>query len=266
MKRTELPLQFTNKGEKLFGVLHLPSASGKYPCVVMCHGFTGNKAEDHFLFTKTARKLAEKGIAAFRFDFRGSGDSEGAFERMTVGTEISDAKEAVKFIKKHKNIDKNSIGLVGLSMGGFVAAYLSGNIPGIKAVALWSAVGRYEKDFGKNLKVNFRAKNLKAKDIGGVVLGKGFFKAGIWYDGLNLISVNEYKEPLLIVHSDNDKAVPFSDAELYYKTSGSKVKELKKIAGGGHTYGERGTEPEVIDYTVKWMKKHLAGKSKLRQK
>ncbi len=260
MKRTELAVQFTNKGEKLFGVLHLPSPSGKYPCVAMCHGFTGHKAEAHFLFTKAARKLAENGIAALRFDFRGSGDSEGTFERMTVGTEISDAGEAVKFIKNHKNIDKNSIGLIGLSMGGFVAAYLSGNIPGIKAVALWSAVGQYKKVFGKNLKVNFRAGKLKAMDIGGVVVGKGFFKAGIWYDGLNLVSINEFREPLLIVHSDNDKTVPFSDAELYYKTSGSGIKELRKIKGGGHTYGESGTEPEVIDYTAKWMKKHLAAR------
>ncbi len=260
MKKIELPLQFTNKGEKLFGVLHLPSASTKYPCVVMCHGFTGHKAEDHFLFTKTARKLAEKGIAAFRFDCRGSGDSEGAFERMTVGTEISDAKEAVKFIRKQKNIEAKKVGLIGLSMGGFVAAYLSGNVPGIKAVALWSAVGQYKKVFGKNLKVNFRAKNIKVKDVGGVSVGKGFFKAGIWYDGLNLISINEFREPLLIVHSDNDKAVPFSDAELYYKTSGSEIRELRKIKGGGHTYGESGTEPEVIDYTAKWMKKHLAAR------
>ena len=67
MKNTELPLQFVNKGEKVFGVLHLPKPKGKFPCVVMFHGFTGNKAEAHFLFTKTARRLAENGIAAFRF-------------------------------------------------------------------------------------------------------------------------------------------------------------------------------------------------------
>ncbi len=260
MKRTEVPLQFTNKGEKLFGVLHLPSSSGKYPCVVMCHGFTGHKAEDHFLFTKAARKLAEQGIAAFRFDFRGSGDSEGTFDRMTVGTEISDAAEAIKFIKTHRNIKKASIGVLGLSMGGFVAAYICGNVPGVRAAVLWSAVGQYKKVFGKNLKVNFRAKNLKAKDVGGVSVGKGFFKAGIWYDGLNLISINEFSGPLLIVHSDNDKAVPFSDAELYYKTSGSGIKELRKIKSGGHTYGSGGAEPKVIEYTAWWFKKHLSAR------
>ncbi len=260
MKNIEQALKFSNKGERLFGVLHLPKKSGKFPCVVMFHGFTGHKAEDHFLFTKTARKLAEKGIAAFRFDFRGSGDSEGTFERMTIGTEISDAKEAVRFIKKHRSIKKESIGVLGLSMGGFVAAYICGNVAGVRAAVLWSAVGQYKKVFGKNLKVNFKANNLKAKDVGGVVLGKGFFKAGIWYDGLNLVSVNEYKEPLLIVHSDNDKAVPFSDAQLYYRTSGSGIKELKKINGGGHTYGENGMEPKVIDYSVKWLKKHLSSR------
>lgn len=45
----------------------------------MLHGFTGNKTETHFLYTRLARQLATQGIAALRFDFAGSGDSQGEF-------------------------------------------------------------------------------------------------------------------------------------------------------------------------------------------
>jgi len=258
MKRTEISLQFTNKDEKLFGVLHLPKAKGKFPCVVMFHGFTGHKAEAHFLFTKMARKFAEAGIAAFRFDFRGSGDSEGKFENMTIGTEISDGRAAVEFIKKHANINKDKIGLLGLSMGGFVAAYLSSVIPGVKSVVLWSAVAEYRKVLSKILKIDLRSKKrLNPIDLGGMTVGRKFYKAILLYDGLNLTSINEYENPLLIVHSDNDGAVPFSDSSLYYKVAGSCVKEVKKIKGGGHTYEHADIEPKVIEYTARWTKKNL---------
>jgi uncharacterized protein len=258
MKKIELPLQFMNEGKKLFGVLHLPKPSGKFPCVVMFHGFTGTKAEAHFLFTKTARKLAENGIAAFRFDFMGSGDSEGRFEDMSVGTEISDARAAIGFIRKHRNINKEKTGILGLSMGGFVAAYTCGTVPGIKSTVLWSAVAAYRRTFEKLLGKEFTAKDLpKSRDFGGCVVTRKFYAAAMDYDGLNLESVNKYKGPLLIVHSDNDEAVVPESAAIYYQTSNSRVKQLKMIKGGGHTFGTAKIEPKVIALTVDWFKRTL---------
>jgi alpha/beta superfamily hydrolase len=42
--------------------------------------------------------LVEKGIATVRFDFRGSGDSEGEFSEMSPLTELRDAEEVYSFV------------------------------------------------------------------------------------------------------------------------------------------------------------------------
>jgi len=66
-------IAFRNQGQRLYGMLHRPEGVAIAPAVVLCHGFTGQRIESHRLFVKMARDLAAHGIAALRFDFRGSG-------------------------------------------------------------------------------------------------------------------------------------------------------------------------------------------------
>ena len=54
------------------------------PGVVLFHGFTGDRMESHWLFVKCSRALARAGIASLRFDFYGSGESEGEFSEVTL--------------------------------------------------------------------------------------------------------------------------------------------------------------------------------------
>ncbi|MEM0011325.1 MAG: alpha/beta hydrolase, partial [Candidatus Bathyarchaeia archaeon] len=61
---------FYNRNEKIVGMLHIADSRAKSPAVMMCHGFTGQRMEAHFLFVKTARRLAQNGITVLRFDFR----------------------------------------------------------------------------------------------------------------------------------------------------------------------------------------------------
>ena len=116
---------FKSCGRNIHGMLHLPEKGKKVPCVVMCHGFTGTRVESHRMFVKTARKLCSEGFAVLRFDFGGSGDSEGDFGDATVLTEIEDACNAIKFILKEKNVLRDKISLVGFSLGGCVAASIA---------------------------------------------------------------------------------------------------------------------------------------------
>ena len=78
--------QFSVDQQRLYGMLHSPDtpapATG-WPSVVVLHGFTGNRIEGHRNFVLLARKLAARGVACLRFDFRGSGESQGDFSEMT---------------------------------------------------------------------------------------------------------------------------------------------------------------------------------------
>ncbi len=91
------PVTFKNEEQKLVGILHVPigmKRGEKASGIAMFHGFTGNRTEAHRLFIHVARALSDSGFVVLRFDFRGSGDSDGEFDDMTVPGEVSDAGEA----------------------------------------------------------------------------------------------------------------------------------------------------------------------------
>ena len=72
----EIPLIFSCEDANLIGVLHKPSVFGTR-AVLMVVGGPQTRVGSHRQFVLLARHLAATGIAVFRFDYRGMGDSEG---------------------------------------------------------------------------------------------------------------------------------------------------------------------------------------------
>jgi exosortase A-associated hydrolase 1 len=87
-------LSFACDGHWLYGVASLPDA----PCargVLIVVGGPQYRAGSHRQFTQLARSLAEQGIAAMRFDYRGMGDSEGELRDFeSVGEDLRAAIDA----------------------------------------------------------------------------------------------------------------------------------------------------------------------------
>ncbi|HTD04497.1 hydrolase 1, exosortase A system-associated [Undibacterium sp.] len=82
MNFTETALSFDCHGNQLVGILSLPEQAGPTGVLVLVGG-PQYRAGSHRQFTLMTRYLAERGIPAMRFDYRGMGDSEGpqtAFE------------------------------------------------------------------------------------------------------------------------------------------------------------------------------------------
>ncbi|MBZ5536165.1 MAG: alpha/beta hydrolase [Acidobacteriia bacterium] len=254
----ETLVQFKNRnGKWLRGMIHWPavSAGGAVPGVILFHGFTGDRNESHWIFVKCARALQQGGIAALRFDFYGSGESEGPFKEMTLQGEIADAEDAVGFLRAQNGIAFDRIGLGGLSLGGTVAASIAGPAQA-RALVLWSAVahpdhlGRTIMKSGKAIpngrgNLEYDAREISAEFLEG--LGK-----------VNpLASVMAFKGPTLILQPGKDEVVPLSDAEEFLNSAGAAVKEKVVIAGANHTYTSIAWENEVIQRTVAWFRKYL---------
>ena len=135
----ERPVVFYNQGQQLNGILHSPTGfDAPCPAIAFFHGFTGTKVEPHRIFVKTARELASIGFYVLRFDFRGSGDSAGDFSEMTIGGEISDAIKSIDVLTAMQGVDPEHIGILGLSMGGCVAACVSGQDARVKSTVMWA--------------------------------------------------------------------------------------------------------------------------------
>lgn len=99
-------------------------AMKKYPLLVLCHGFGGDK--EGKLFDCLVDSLNKKGIAVLRFDFNGHGKSEGKFEDMTVPNEIEDAKCILRYASSLPWVSEIALG--GHSQGGVVSAMTSGQL------------------------------------------------------------------------------------------------------------------------------------------
>ncbi len=72
------PLRFGSAGRQLAGVFHAATASRTPPAsLLICNPLGQEAIRVHRLLRLLAESLARKGIATLRFDYFGSGDSDG---------------------------------------------------------------------------------------------------------------------------------------------------------------------------------------------
>jgi dipeptidyl aminopeptidase/acylaminoacyl peptidase len=135
----EQPVTFRNKrGRQLSGVLHLPGQEKKAPVIIMAHGFTDDKTGDNRLFVKFGRYAARHGFAVLRFDFAGSGDSEGDFSDITIGGEIDDLSCAIDFVYALPQVDWENIHIIGYSLGGTVSIIVTAKDKRVRSLSAWA--------------------------------------------------------------------------------------------------------------------------------
>ena len=120
-------------GGALALVLHLPDAPERVPCVVACHGLGSSKDSDKYVML--GETLPDAGLALARFDFRGCGASSGAEEDTTIASRMEDVEAVLGFLARHPRLD-GRFGLLGSSLGGFVALQVAARRPGLPVVTL----------------------------------------------------------------------------------------------------------------------------------
>ena len=130
---TARDLHFTSDDLTIEGELRLPDSTGKFPGVVICHPHPRYGGDMHNnVVMGVAGKLLENGIAVFRFNFRGVGNSEGT---ITGGVgEVQDAIEAVANLALQDDVDGSRIGIIGYSFGASIALEASVSNIAIQAV------------------------------------------------------------------------------------------------------------------------------------
>jgi len=253
----ESGVQFRNRrGKWLRGMIHRPTAlRRRVPGVVFLHGFTGDRMESHWIFIKCARALAQAGIASLRFDFYGSGESEGEFREATLQGEIADARDAVEFFQRQRGIDPERVGLCGLSLGGCVAACIAHRVRA-KALVLWSAVAHPAVLRALALE---RARPLPnapgAVEYDAREVSARFLASAAIIEPLK--SIGRFRRPTLIIHAGKDESVPVSHAEDFFQAVAARTKEKLIIPGADHTFTSLAWERDVIAGTAEWFRLHL---------
>jgi hypothetical protein len=252
MSREE-QVRFQVEGQWLYGMLHLPEATRRVPGIIMVHGFTGQRIEAHRLFVRAARTLAAAGIAALRFDCRGSGESEGEFVDMTVSGEIADARAALGFLAARPEVDPERLGVLGLSLGGAVAACLAGSDPRVKALALWTPVAYLMGLAGPGVippGAEQQLATLGWVDLGGNRVGRAFVEELPSIRPLE--AVQGYCGPALLVYGTCDQALSPEHTQGYLQALPGPT-EYVTIEGADHVFSSYPWETQAIEATVRWL-------------
>lgn len=238
------PITLEHNGMTLRGMEHIPDAPGPVPAVLIFHGYTGSKLGSHRQFLKLSRKLEALGVASFRFDFMGSGESDGDFEDMTVSGELSDANAILDFVKKDPRIDSSRVSLVGHSMGGLVASLLAGDRAEeiYKLILMAPAGTMYEMI--KDMAAHMQAQGLTSFDDAGNVVGMQFA------EDLKTIDVfgraGHFGGEVLIVHGVKDESVPYQVANIYQEKAYEGRAKIRFIEEADHSFNKHEWEQEVI--------------------
>ncbi|WP_027664873.1 alpha/beta hydrolase family protein [Rhizobium leguminosarum] len=219
---TETIVKLKVEGQTIVATMVTPGDVAKPPVVLMLHGFTGSRNEwssdavKEGLFGRAAPVLAKNGIASLRIDFRGSGESDGKFEDMTVETEITDAQAALNFLSTNDSVDGKRISLMGMSLGGAVTAAVAGRTKTpLRSVVLWNP--------GINLPAAFisifgEKQMAEAVKAGGNVYpakrvgdGKEIPLKGRFFESLYAVQpageISRYKGPLFLAVGTRDSIV-----------------------------------------------------------
>jgi dipeptidyl aminopeptidase/acylaminoacyl peptidase len=255
-------VEFTNQGNKIFGVIHRPIGELSPPVVLFCHGLAGHKIGKHRMYVHLAESLARVGIASFRFDFRGSGDSEGGFGEMTMQGEIDDTLKAFEYICKQPNINTSRLGIFGRSFGGAIAIYAAERINFVKSIALWAPVyngdqweEQWEKLETQQLDEDTRRELMR---INGQMPSLGFYQELITMNLENeLHSLN--KVPLLLIHGEKDPLVNISHSERYVDARLDAPGDTKfvRLSHSDHDFTHPDERLHATNITCQWFAKTL---------
>jgi len=255
IKNMEKPVVLKNKRERqLIGILHLPKGNKKWPLVVFSHGFGSSKTKRKYV--KLARALEKNGIASFRFDFEGCGDSEGELQRITAKRCVFDLESAIKWVLRQNNINKNKIALLGSSFGAVViTVFITWRKFPAKALVLWApALNQRE------LMPYWYTKNdLKKWRKQGYFIRKEK-KVGVQYlkenqDKDYSLVLDEINTPILIIHSKKDEVIPIKFSKKIAKDY--RNVQLKIYQKADHKFEDCNIQQKLVRDTIRWLKKYL---------
>ncbi|MBB3764643.1 alpha/beta fold hydrolase [Sphingomicrobium lutaoense] len=207
--------------------------SGKAPTLLFLPGYASDM--DGGKATAIDAFAAEQGLGCIRFDYSGTGLSDGDFAEGTLARWLD---EMLSLIDR----SEGPLILIGSSMGGWLA--LHGAIRrldrvqavlGIAAAPDFTEWG-FTADQKAAIEKDGKWEEASPYDGEPFVTHRGF-----WQSGQDLRLLEEpigYRGPVRFVHGDRDEDVPVSVALRAMRQLTSEDVQLKLIKGGGHRLSE----------------------------
>jgi alpha-beta hydrolase superfamily lysophospholipase len=229
-------LEFLADGWRLRGSLHLPERLPA-PLVVGCHGLRSDRRSPKQV--ALAQECRRRGLAFFRFDHRGCGESQGRLETDTsLENRVSDLLHALRHLLRRADFERR-LGLFGSSMGGAVCIRAAASA-GAAAIVTFAAPVR-----SRPLKTAFEPAEPRAR------------RASLLKEEFDLIADLPSSRGILIFHGDADEVVPVAHAHEIFREAAA-PKRLIIQHDGDHRMRDPRHQQEFIQAAALWFEHALA--------
>jgi uncharacterized protein len=233
------PFEVRSGGLKVSAILTVPDAGrgGPYPAVILSHGLVSSKESTKHIALSEA--LAAAGIASCRFDYHGCGESAGRIEETTLTTRIDNLVQVTEWVRRHRSVDAERIGLLGSSFGGATSLAVAAGDERIRCISLWSTP--YLLDSKEDASIS---------DIA--------FRQDIFVDfeRYDLLAEARKVSCGLVVHGELDEVVPFSEGKAIYENL-KEPKRFELIPEADHVFSLPAHRDRAIGLAVDWFKGFL---------
>lgn len=186
-----------------------------------------------------AKRVMPHGIGVVRFDFRGCGESTGAFGETNVQTRIDDARAVIEDLTDRSGGKR--LGLFGSSMGGYIALFLA--VDPVVATYVKATVGLASP-------ANLDDLVPAAAEMPSL---QGFASE---YQAGGFRNVPQGQSHVLLLHGDADETVPVAHAETIWQ--GLREPRNKLIFPGcDHRFSNPADLAAAMDEAAGWYLRFL---------
>ncbi|UVI29987.1 alpha/beta hydrolase [Paenibacillus spongiae] len=256
------PITIKSGDVHLSGVLQYPASDNedrwkkKFPIIIICHGFIGNRIGTDRLFVEAAEQLTGSGYLVLRFDYGGCGESTGDYGSGGLDALIDQTRTVIDYAAGLDLVDPDRIMLLGHSLGGAVAVLTAARDSRVKSLVLWAPVAHPYMDIRNIIGKQAVAEIEKTgkTDYLHYELTQHFINSLVEYQPLT--ELRGYSGDVLIVHGTADTVVPVDYCFLYQKTfwlrkEGCCDKEV--IMQADHTFSSKSARDQAFQFTLRWI-------------
>ena len=248
-------------GTTIEGVLYTPpnfDAKKKYPLLVVIHG--GPTGVDQPVVNADRyypmERLVAKGALVLRPNYRGSAGYGEKFRSLNVRNlgigDYADVISGVDSLIAKGFVDKDRVGAMGWSQGGYISAYITTFSDRFKAVSVGAGISDWTTYYVNTDITPFTRQYLHATP---------WDDPEIYWKTSPISSIAKARTPTLIQHGENDKRVPIPNAYELRQALEDRGVPVKMVVykGFGHGITKPKQQRAVMEENEKWFAQYIWG-------
>src|SRR6266700_658192 len=248
-------------GTTIEGIVYKPAGfdpKKKYPLLVVIHG--GPTGVDQPIVSADRyypiERLVAKGALVLRPNYRGSAGYGEKFRALNVRNlgvgDYADVISGVDALMANGWVDKDRVGAMGWSQGGYISAYITTISDRFKAVSVGAGISDWSTYYVNTDITPFTRQYLHATP---------WDDPEIYWKTSPISNIAKARTPTLIQHGENDRRVPIPNAYELRQALEDRGVPVKMVVykGFGHGITKPKQQRAVMEENEKWFAQYIWG-------